>query len=39
MENTLAFGVRNLKTETANEWFSLQWSEGFVGGSSFMLCV
>lgn len=38
MENTLAFGVRNLKIETTNEWFSLQWSEGFGSGNSIMLC-
>lgn len=39
MENTLAFGVRNLKIETTNEWFSLQWSEGFGSGNSIVLCV
>lgn len=39
MENTLAFGVRNLKIETTDEWFSIQWSEGFGSGNSIMLCV
>lgn len=38
-ETILTFGVRNLKTETTNEWFSLQWSEGSGSDNSIMLCV